>query len=261
MSRSQKKRKLDFRSTQKSKLRSTSDGTEFSARLPSDYSPPNLKVRGVSEREHLSNLVDYQLTVRPKVQLTRYQMSMLLEISCWYACKFGVRLESWLTIEYLWENLLGSHKVWEIRNESERRVCTLANMILLSTQNTWMTLDDLTKLPQSLLSYLEEAKLLPTDRTIHSRLEHWKTEKFLEVRAVRLDVFMERETNSIRYSSYCKGYGESSSMGRRQKTRPSAELDGEDERPEVVLRLSEIQNLLYLNLLELNKRTRSGRKA
>jgi len=261
MSRSQKKRKLDFRSTQKSKLRSTSDGTEFSARLPSDYSPPSLKVRGVSERENLSNLVDYQLTVRPQMQLSRYQMSMLLEIACWKATRYGIRLESWLTIEYLWENLLGSKKVWEIRNESERRVLTLANMILLSSQNTWLTLDDLTQLPKSLLSFLDEANLLPNSRTIHSRLEHWKIEKFLEVRAVRLDVFMERETNSIRYSSYCKGYGESSSMGRRQKTRPSAELDGEDERPEVVLRLTEIQNLLYLNLLELNKRTRSGRKA
>lgn len=259
MSRNQKSK--SFRSNSKPDLRLTSDGTEFYARLPSDYSPPNLKVRGVPERENLSNLIDYQLTVRPKVDLTRYQMTMLLELNCWSVCQRGVTLEDWLTIEYLWERLLGSStKVWEIRDPIERRVLTLANMVLLSTQNTWMTLGESTRINESLLNYLSDSNLLPSDRTIHSRLDYWKNEKFLEVRAVRLDVFLERESNSIRYSSYCKGYGESSSMGRRHKTRPSAELDGEDARPEVLIELSELQNLLYLNLLEL-KRTVTGRKA
>lgn len=235
-------------------LRPTRDGNESSARLPSNYSPPLQWNRGVNDNLNLSDLIDYQLTVRPKVDLTRYQMSILLELQCWLVSKNGINLERWLMIEFLWEKLLGSKKVWEIRNDNERRVCTLANMILLTSQNTWMTLGDQTELPNHLLSYLIETDLLPSDRTVRSRLDYWKLEKFLEVRAVRLDVFLEKESQTIRYSSYCKGYGESSSMGRRQKTRSSAELDGEDERPEVKLSLQDIQNLLFLNLLELRKR-------
>lgn len=258
MSRNRKEK--SFRSNSKSSLPIDSGRNLASARLPSDYSPPTPKVRGVNDREKLSNLIDYQLTVRPKVDLTRYHMSMLLELECWKASKNGIDLTSWLIIEYLWERLLGSNKVWEIRDPNERRVLTLANMVLLSSQNTWLTLGESTQLSESLLTYLKETELLPSDRTIHSRLDYWRNEKFLEVRAVRLDVFMERESESVRYSSYCKGYGESSSKGRRQKTRPSAELDGEEVRPEVVLTLKEIPNLLYLNLLEI-KRTRSGGKA
>jgi len=258
MSRTQK-RNLSGR-TQTAILRSTQDDNRNSARLPSDYSPPIQKVRGVNDREQLSNLIDYQLTVRPKVDLTRYHMSMLLELNCWKVCDSGIDLSDWLTIEYLWNRLLGSNKVWEIRDPNERRVLTLANMVLLSTQNSWMTLGEKTQINKSLLVYLEETELLPSSRTIFSRLDYWRNEKFLEVRAVRLDVFMERESQSIRYSSYCKGYGESSSMGRRQKTRPSQELDGDDERPEVILSLKDVQNLLYLNLLELKKKN-SGRKA
>jgi len=127
-------------------------------------------------------------------------------------------------------------------------------MILLSSQNSWLNLGIREKLNKNLLSFLEETDLLPSSREVNSRIEYWQPEKFLEVRSVRLDVFMERERNSIRYTSYCKGYGESSSMGRRQRTKPSAELDGEEiEKPEVVI-LSELQNLLFLNLLEIKRK-------
>jgi hypothetical protein len=254
------RREKSFRSNSVASFQTTQDSKRDSARLPSDYSPPIQKVRGVNDREQLSNLIDYQLTVRPKVDLTRYQMSMLLELNCFLVTKIGIDLTGWITIEFLWNRLLGSNKVWEIRDQNERRVLTLANMILLSSQNSWMTLGERTEINKSLLTYLEETEILPRERTVQSRLDYWKNEKFLEVRAVRLDVFMERESQSIRYSSYCKGYGESSSMGRRQKTRPSPELDGDEERPEVILSLREIPNLLFLNLLELRKKE-YGRKA
>lgn len=225
-----------------------------SARLPSNYSPTIRGIESDKDSTELSILYDYQLTVRPKVELTRYRMSMLLEVECWYATRFGINLTSWLIIEYLWERLLGSHKVWEIRDENERRVLTLANLILLSIQTEWLTLGEHLQVNKNLLEYLEETELLASDRTIQSRKDFWETKSFLEVRAVRMDVMLERESGTVRYSSYTKGYGESSSMGRRQKTRPSAELDGEEERPEVILSLKEIPNLLYLNLLELKRK-------
>jgi len=230
-----------------------------SARLPSDYSPPTQPVWGVKERSLSQFQSDYQLTVRPKVDLSRYQISMLLEIKCFEVVEFGIDFVSWLTIEYLFSRLLGSKKVWEVREKSERRVLTLSNMILLATQNSWMNLGDRESLHKDLLAYLENSTLLPSQREVNSRKEYWQPEKFLEVRSVRLDVFLERETRSIRYSSYCKGYGESSSMGRRQKTKPSFELDGEEiEKPEVVI-LSELQDLLFLNLLEIKRKLKAGK--
>lgn len=229
-----------------------------SARLPSDYSPPNPVVRGVQEPKISQFNFDYQLTVRPKVELSRYRISMLLEIVTYECVKYGVGFTSWLTLEWLFSSLIGSHRVWEIRDINERRVLLAAELVLLTTQNQWLSLDEKETLPSEIREYLLNNRLLCSERTFNSRFEFWRPEKFLEVRAVRMDVFMERESNSVRYSSYTKGYGESSRMGRRQKTRNSAELDGEDdERPEVVLTLSEIQNLFYLNLIEIKRKFQS----
>lgn len=230
-------------------------GTESSARLPSVYSPTNLRVEGILEKFDSSNSIDYQLTVRPKVELTRYQVSMLLDIAVWKACEFGINLVDWIVIEWLFSNLLGSKKVWEVRDIKERRVLISANLVLLATTNSWLNFEEREKLSDSILSYLKDSDLLASRRTIASREDYWKVSKFLSVRAVRLDVFLERESNTTRYSSYTKGYGESSRMGRRQKTRPSSELDGIDtERPEVSLTLKEVPYFLYLNLVEVKRK-------
>lgn len=235
-------------------------GNGSSARLPSDYSLTNLRVRGIEGKSNLSELFDYQLTVRPKVELTQFQCSMLLEIKCFEVYKTGIDFVNWLTLEYLFSRLLGSKKVWEIRDIKQRRVLTLANLILLTTQNSWLSLGEKTDLPKMISNYLEESGLLPSERTFFSRIEYWRPEKFLEVRAVPLDVFLTREERTSRYSSYTKGYGESSRLGRRLKTRPSAELDGEDEdRPEVVIPLVEIPNLLVVAMLELRRKYQGKR--
>lgn len=235
-------------------------GNTGSARLPSDYSPTNQKVEGVNDKFNFSDLVDYQLTVRPKVELTRYQISMLLEVKCYEFHELGFRFIDWITLEWLFSKLLGSRKVWEIRDKYERRVLTLANIILLTTQNSWLQMEDRAELPNLIREYISTSGLMISERTFWSRIDYWRPEKFLEVRAVRLDVFLEREDRTIRYSSYTKGYGESSRMGRRQKTRPSTELDGEDEeQPEVVIPLVEIPNLLILTMLELRRKYQGKR--
>jgi len=224
-------------------------------RLPSVHSPSSLKVQGDKEEIRFSNLVDYQLTVRPKVELTRYQVSMLLMIKSYECYKFGIDFVNWITLEYLFSRLLGSKKVWDVRDPKERKSLTLANLILLTSQNSWLQLGERVELPKEIKLYLENSGLIPSERVIFSRLEYWKPEKFLEVRAVPLDVFLERESKSSRYSSYCKGYGESGRLGRRVKTRPSAELDGEDEdRPEVEIPLVEIPDLLILTMLEISRK-------
>jgi len=230
-------------------------GNLASARLPSDRSPTNLRVEGTDEKINSLTSIDYQLTVRQKVELTRYQVSMLLDIAIFDAVNLGVNMTDWIVIEWLFSKLLGSKKVWEVRDQRERRVLLSANLVLLATTNSWLDFEDKEKLSDSICLYLIDNDLLANERTMASRKDYWKASKFLSVRAVRLDVFMERESKSVRYSSYTKGYGESGPTGRRQKTRTSSELDGEDEdRPEVVIPLSEVPHLLYLNLVELQKK-------
>jgi hypothetical protein len=70
------------------------------------------------------------------------------------------------------------------------------------------------------------SKWIPNKRTYFSRKASFQLNKFLQVQIVPIDTLIERSKGNVRYSSYCKGYGESSHMGRRQKTRTSAELDG-----------------------------------
>lgn len=230
-------------------------GYGSSARLPSDYSLPAIAIRGNLENTNLSTLSDYQMTVRTTIELTRYQISMLLSMVCYQVIHVGIDFVSWLTIEYLFSRLLGSRKVWEIRDSNERKVLTLANIILLSTLNDWVSLGTYTDLPESIREFVFSSGMVMSDRTYESRKEFWNPARFIEVRAVPLDVFLEREKSTSRYSSYCKGYGESSRLGRRLKTRPSAELDGETEdRPEVEVPLIEISKFLYLFQLELRRK-------
>lgn len=230
-------------------------GNRSFARLPSDYSPPNLKVRGVNERVELSSFSDYHLTVRPKVDLNRYQVSMLLDVLNHEIVNYGINFTLWLTLEWLFTRLIGSKRVWEVRDTNERRVLLSAELILLTSQGSWLNFSDREKLPEEIRDYLFSNSLIISDRTYQSRSDFWYAERFLEVRAVRMDVFLERESNSIRYSSYTKGYGESSSMGRRQKTRPSAELDGEpvdlEKDQTMSLDLYNISQVLSAVLLEL----------
>lgn len=242
------------------KILSKTEGTESSTRLPSDCSPTNLSLKGSLERDISLLSMDYQLTVRPKVELTRYQISMLLSILCFDIVWNGINFNSWLALEYLSSRLLGSKKIYQIRNKYERKSLTCAEFILLTTDNSWLSLEEKTFIQPEMAKYLIETSLLISKRTWISRIEYWQPVKFIEVRAVRLDVFLEKEKNSTPYSSYTKGYGESSRMGRRLKTRPSAELDGEDEdKPEEVI-LEEISQLIYLDYLKITKEFKS-RKA
>lgn len=235
-------------------------GIEPSARLPSDYSHTNPKIVGIDSEIISAISIDYQLTVRPKVELNRYQCSMLLETLLVKVRDCGINLSLYLILEFLYSRLLGSKTSPEyLRDVNERRVTLLAQLLLRSIRGMWLTLDCCEQLSEDLKRDLFELyNLFPSMREFHSRVEYWKPERFLEVRAVRLDVFLERGRTSEPYSSYCKGYGESSRMGRRQKTSYSAELDGEEDyRTEITFTsVSELQLLLDLVRLDTREKFR-----
>lgn len=226
-------------------------------RSPSSYPRP-IPLRVDGNLEEISTIsMNYQLTVRSKVELHRYQVSMLLEVLLWEIVNFGCNFSEWLVLDFLYSYLLGSKQSpLEIRNKDERRVAFVAQIILRILEGNWLNLSDRENLSLILSSEKELLDLLPSQREIQSRIEYWVPTKFLEIRAVRLDVRFERENNSSRYSSYCKGYGEGNSMGRRQRTRPSAELDGENEKSEVVIPLTDLPVYLYLNQLDVRYKMR-----
>jgi hypothetical protein len=166
----------------------------------------------------------------------------------------GMNLSDWIILEFFYSSLLGNkQEPFERKDNKEFELSLLLKVVLLS--GTWMGLEEKRELPKDVQTLIFLSKWVPKERTISSWRQNYSLNKFIEVRAVPLDVLFERSKGTIRYSSYCKGYGESSHMGRRQKTRPSAELDGESvdlEKDQTVkLDLSNIGQILTAVLLEI----------
>lgn len=235
-----------------------SEGSESSARLPWDYSRPTLAVGGV-EKYQLIHSVDVNLTIQLKVkEFTRKQATLLAGQALYQVAHEGLTLGDWMVIEFLYSYLLGQKlEPFKVKNLKELELLLLLKVVLLS--GTFIGLVEKVQLPEDILLLLENSKWVPNKRTWFSRKDLFRLDKFLYVRIVPVDDLIERSKDTIRYSSYCKGYGESSHMGRRQKTRPSYELDGEpvDLEKEVEIPLSSIDTFLQLALIEIKYSLRS----
>jgi ASC-1-like (ASCH) protein len=206
---------------------------------------------------------DYQLTVSIKMELTRRQIGLLLDILNYQAAHFGVNFGMYLALEHLSALLIGQKKNHlEIKDENERRVATVSTIILQSLGDQSLSITEYQLLPEVIIQKLIENKLLMEKRVFGSRYSKWRPENFIIIKTVPLNVKFERvKGTSERYSSYCKGYGESHPSAHYKKTKPSSELDGESEDKELY-RLVDIPKLLILTQLEMRaKFLRKGRKA
>lgn len=210
-------------------------------RLPWNYSPPSLQVEGTNGVNSLFS-IEIQWTVRTKVELSKKEMTLLGSLALRKVCSNGITLVDWIILEYLYSSLLGEKRSpLEIRSNKEdilpdhlrleirrrREIAYLLKLVLLSV-DTSNLFEGKISIPFSILQQVEISEYVPSERTLRSWESHYSLDKFLKFGTVPLDTFLERRKDSVRYSSYCKGYGESSHMGRRKKTRPSAELDGDD---------------------------------
>lgn len=243
-----KNRKIPSQST----LSDLIKGNEFSARLPADYSLPTLKVSGV-ERVSRTITFDVQMTVRSKVDFTRRQLCMLSGIVLSEVADQGLELSDWMILEFLYSTLLGNKRnPYERNNQVEFELSLLLKIVLQCGE--WMNFEKKVQLPEDVRQLVLCSRLVPQGRTKASWKQNWDIKKFIEIRAVPLDVLLERSTNTSPYSSYCKGYGESSRLGRRQKTRPSAELDGEpvDLEKNKMINLNRSEVPLILSLIQLD---------
>jgi hypothetical protein len=230
------------------------EGNEFSARLPWDYSPPVLEVEG-SENFQFVYSTEVNLTIRLRIkEFTRKQATIISGQALYKVATEGITLGDWMTLEFLYSYLLGQKREsLELKNFKELELSLLLKVVLLS--GTFIGLEGKRKLPEDICLLVLASRWVPNRRTYFSRSSLYSLNKFLEVRIVPIDNLIERTKGNIRYSSYCKGYGESSHMGRRQKTRSSPELDGipvDIEREQTVrldlLNISTVMNLILKEL-------------
>lgn len=249
------KRKKKFLTSQILPSSLISEGSESSARLPWDYSPPTLKVEGV-EKYQLIHSINVNLTIQLKVkEFTRKQASLLAGQALYQVAHEGLTLGDWMVLEFLYSYLLGQKlEPFKVKNLKELELLLLLKIVLLS--GTFIGLEGKSQLPEDIQLLIESSKWVPNRRTYFSRETMFRLDKFLYVRIVPVDDLIERSKDTIRYSSYCKGYGESSHMGRRQKTRPSPELDGETVEPEKEVEIPLHQIYTFLQLVQKEEKYR-----
>jgi len=237
-----------------SQLNLDAKGTGFLSRLPSVHSQPTLPIEGI-ELSHKIYSSDFNLTIRIKVkEFTRKQATVLSGQCLRQVALQGITIIDWMTLESLYTYLLGNKQhYFERRDSKEFELLLLLKITLLSVG--WMDLEDKVKLPKDISEIILNSRWVPNERTFRSRENQFRLNKFLQIRIVPVDSLIERSKDSIRYTSYCKGYGESGPTGRRKKTRSSAELDGEPvslENDNLIKlsfeRFSQIQQMILLEL-------------
>lgn len=223
--------------------------SESKSRISEPSHEPNVK--GEKEIDLASYSLDYQLTARFRYsELTRRDASLLLDILNYQSVYFGVTFAMYLSIDMLFVYLVGNKSsVYEIKDEKERQTCWVSELILRDLDGEFISLGDKMLLRERTKQKLIQNNLLLSKRVYGSRFVHFKPEKFIEVRAVPLNIFLERSKTSIPYSSYTKGYGEGSGSAHTSKTRFSAELDGAEENP-LKFSLKNLPKFLSIILIE-----------
>lgn len=239
-----------------------SRGTESVDRVPSNFPRPALTIKG-DEKFQMVYSLDVNLTIRLRVQeFTRKQATILAGQALYLVSREGITLQDWMVLEFLYSYLLGQKQdPLGLKDPKELELSLLLKIVLLS--GTWIGLEGKSQLPEDVQYLLRSSHWIPNDRTFQSRRNLFSLNRYLEVQIVPVDALYERSKGTTRYSSYCKGYGEGSSMARTKRTRPSAELDGEpvDLEKDMLINipLSEISRILEQVLTEI-KYTNRKRK-
>lgn len=204
--------------------------------LPSTMTPPStfpIKKRR-TEFETFSLSIESHITIRPQVELSRKRLSLLLEQEIVRVSAEGFNLLDYFSFEWILNYLVGSQKFERLNGKKLTIVVYIAKIILLSYKNNWTFLYRKEGLDSRLKEIIEESLGSYSDRKYQGRHSVYQLEKFLMVKIEDVNSVFERSlNNSVRYSSYCKGYGEGGHSARKQKTRYSPELDRDDSENEI----------------------------
>lgn len=208
----------------------------------------------VAERSVSDISMEFQMTIQAKVErLSTRQATMLMTVLNLQAVSHGVDVSLYLSLLYLRTLLVKSGTdPLSVTEENRRRALLISDLILTWLHGDWINLADRERLPEEVTTQIYNLGWFPNKRTIMSWKQYWDPRKFLQLRIVPLDLFLERNTNSEPYSGYCKGYGQDGFTARIQKTPFSAELDGEEAPNQEVEILHELGALQHV-LLSLEK--------
>lgn len=206
---------------------------------------------------------EYHLTATiPNSQLTRRELSLLLEVLNYQIVHFGANFSMMLALSELYLRLVGGLQPHQVSDGKIRITVTVSNILLKS-----LTGQDYSLYQGEYIQVTPEIRelLMPylmSKRTYHSRFRTYRPEKLIRIRAVPVNTLYERaSSNSERYSGYTKGYGESHGNAHRKKTNPSYELDGDPDWPDkeernLILRMSDqvhqIANQLWIKFRNLS---------
>lgn len=250
-------RKSNMGSSQKDPgARSTSSSTKY-LRSQEIATRPTLKLMAyVSERDSVDILSEFHMTIRLKVStLSPRQASMLLSICCARATWTGIDLTLYLAIEYLQGFLrkTGSDPLY-VKNEKIRQTLLISELVLASVRGNWLSLVDYEVLPLDVREKIEATEWLPTSRELASWKQHWDVEKYLQVRIVPIEHFLERQPSTAeRYSAYTRGYGQDGNPPAPHRTKDEPE-DGTDNPDPPSLNLLEFEKFVdILSSIEINK--------
>ena len=172
----------------------------------------------------------YHWTVRLKVaEMDDRKATILLSVLCIEQLSSGMSFTGYLSMEHLTAWLLkGKLDPLELRDERIRKTVMVATLLLASVRGTWQNLEEKVRLSPAVIDSVAKTGWLPNYRTYQSWKQYYQPQRFLEVLAVPLDTYIEnRDTSTIRYSGYCKGYGNGGHISRTKKTPYDYELDGE----------------------------------
>lgn len=172
--------------------------------------------------------INFNLTVRLKIELSTRKLSLLLDILNYQAVHNGVTFNSYLAMCELYFRLTKNRKAHEVIEDFSVVTVNVTEIILRCFKDFLFPLNpgDFAHLPERVKEILSDG--LMTKRTYGSRFVSWRPEFFLEVLAVPVDIkFLNPERHSQPYISYCKGYGESHPNAHRHKTKFSSELDAD----------------------------------
>jgi hypothetical protein len=217
-----------------------------------------LVVKGLGESH---NSLQYHWTVKKRVtEMTVKTASILIKVWVIECLRNGMGLSDYLGLEYLIAFVLGG-KVdpLELRDEKDRQAVMLGIFLVTSMRGNWLTLGEVSEVSPLIKQEIIQLGWLPSQRVFSSWKQYHQPWKFLEVLAVPLDTYDERDKSTVRYSSYTKHYGNGGHISRTLKTPYDFELDGEStDRDPPEFNLQEIdqynQILLMIEREKLAKR-------
>jgi len=174
------------------------------------------------------------ITIRTRVRLTEKMVSLLLWRETIRVAFEGFSIQDYFSFNWMVEFLKGDSDIHEMRGEKSSLSCYLGYLVLLSFKDNWNPLLLKQPLDKRLVKLIAENFGDIHDRVYQSRTQYYELSKFLYFQIVDVEEIFERKSgNSVRYTSYCKGYGESGRSVRRSLTRYSYELDRDDSVNEI----------------------------